>query len=75
MLTPIEVDCRWPIPSLYNNNSDDEDQYIMTGRGLRKTTKHSSPINSNTPDTLVFTSGIGRGRRLNSIAPVPGFSM
>ncbi|CAF4435716.1 unnamed protein product, partial [Adineta steineri] len=44
--SPIEVDCRWPISSLYDNNSDDEDQYIMTGRGLKKATKPTSTINS-----------------------------
>jgi len=70
--SPIEIDCRWPIPSLYNNNSDDEDQYIMTGRGLRKAAKHSSTINSNNSDNFVFANGIGRGRPANFIAPLPG---
>lgn len=69
--SPIEIDCRWPIPSLYNNNSDDEDQYIMTGRGISKTIKHTSRLNSNNSDNIMF----GRGRRINLIPPIPGFPM
>ncbi len=71
----IEIDCRWPISSLYNNKSDDEDQYIMTGRGIRKTVKHSSTINSNNSDNFVFVNNIGRGRRPDLIPPVPNFRM
>ncbi|UJR14843.1 hypothetical protein I4U23_001828 [Adineta vaga] len=74
-LLPIEVDCRWPIPSLYNNNNDDEDQYIMTGRGLRKASSQISTIDSNKSNSLIFTNGIGRGSHLHFIPPVPGFPM
>ncbi|CAF1147389.1 unnamed protein product [Adineta steineri] len=71
--SPIEVDCRWPISSLYDNNSDDEDQYIMTGRGLKKATKPTSTINSKKSDNFAYANGIGRGRAINSIVPIPGF--
>jgi hypothetical protein len=47
----------------------------MTGRGLRKTVKHASTINSNNSDNFVLVNGIGRGRRANFIPPVPGFSV
>jgi len=73
--SPIEIDCRWPVSSLYNNNSDDDDQYIMTGRGIRKTVKNPSTINSNSSDNFIFMNSIGRGRRTNLIPPVPGFQM
>jgi hypothetical protein len=42
----------------------------MTGRGIRKTIKQTPTINSNDSD-----SSIGRGRRINFIAPIPGFPM
>lgn len=54
----IEVDCRWPVSSLYNNHSEDDNQYIATGRGSRKA-MHS----------------FGRGRQMNFMSPIPGFSM
>ena len=47
----------------------------MTGRGLRKAVKQASTINSNSSDNTVFANGIGRGRHVNLIAPVPGFRM
>ncbi|CAF0817067.1 unnamed protein product [Adineta ricciae] len=74
-LSPMEVDCRWPISSLYNNNTDDEDLYVMTGRGLRKANNCVSTTGGTNSEPLIFTTGIGRGRRLQLIAPVPGFPM
>ncbi|CAF1115518.1 unnamed protein product [Rotaria sp. Silwood1] len=71
---PIEIDCRWQISSPYKNNTDDEDQYIMRGRGIRKTVKYSSTINSNDSDNYVFVNSIGRGHRTSLIPPMPGFS-
>jgi hypothetical protein len=47
----------------------------MTGRGIRKTVKRSSTINSHNSDNFVFVNNIGRGRRTNLIPPVPGFPM
>lgn len=47
----------------------------MTGRGIRKTVKHSSTINSNNSDNFVFVNNIGRGRRPDLIPPVPNFRM
>ncbi|CAF2955352.1 unnamed protein product [Rotaria sp. Silwood2] len=43
----IEIDYRWLKSSSYNNNTDDKDQYITIGRGIRKPVKYSSTINSN----------------------------
>jgi hypothetical protein len=47
----------------------------MTGRGIRKTVKNPSTINSNNSDNFVFVNSIGRGRHMNLIPPVPGFPM
>ncbi|CAF2879332.1 unnamed protein product [Rotaria sp. Silwood2] len=70
----IEIDCRWPISSSYKNNTDDEDQFIMIGRGIRKTVKYSSTINSNDSDSYVFINSTGRGHRTSLIPPMPGLS-
>jgi hypothetical protein len=43
----------------------------MTGRGISKTIKHTSRLNSNNSDNIMF----GRGRRINLIPPIPGFPM
>ena len=59
----LEVDCRWPMSTLYDNPSEDDNQYIVTGRGRRKAmTNHS--VNS-----------FGRGRQINFMSPIPGFSI
>ena len=47
----------------------------MTGRGLRKANSCVSTTGGTNAETLLFTAGIGRGRRLQLIAPVPGFPM
>ncbi|CAF2981178.1 unnamed protein product [Rotaria socialis] len=71
---PIELDCRWPISSLHKNITNDEDQFIMPGRGIKKTVRYASTINSNDSDRYVFVNSIGRGRRSNLIYPAPSLS-
>lgn len=64
----IEVDCRWPVSSLYDQQNKEEDQYIASGRGSRKS------VNSNRSNSM-FAHSFGRGRQMNFISPISGFSM
>ncbi|CAF1272059.1 unnamed protein product [Rotaria sordida] len=68
----IEIDGHWSKSSSYNNNTNNEDQYISTGRGIRKPVKYSSTINSNDSDRYIFVNNIGRGRRTSFIPSMPG---
>ena len=60
---PIKIDCRWPISSLYTNETtqeeEDSNQLLSTGRGRRPM---STTISNRSDSSLVMFS-IGRGRR------------
>lgn len=75
LASTIEIDCRWPTTPLHNDNiaDDDDDRYIVTGRGIRKTVKQKSAVHFHDSDSLGFVNSIGRGRQIHYIPPVPSF--